>query len=212
MKTDCFAIGALYHEIIECLTTALEAKDAYTKGHSTRVADLVYDLAKIIGLRGENLEEIHLAAHLHDIGKIGIPDVILNKKGSLLPEEYSVLKEHSVIGYQILSRSEHLKSMARLVLYHHERWDGKGYPEGLRGEAMPLGSRIIAVCDGIDAMISRRPYREALTLDQCCRELERNSGTQFDPCLIQVIKTRGFSVFAGEAADALLKEPVKVMA
>jgi HD-GYP domain len=189
-------MAELYHEIIECLVTALEAKDPYTKGHSTRVADMAYKLGEIAGIKGEALEDLHLAAHLHDIGKIGIPDRILNKTGPLLPEEMAILRQHPTIGYQILARSSQLKVLAEIVLHHHERWDGKGYPDGLRSENIPLSSRIIAVCDAIDAMTSARPYRKALSIVECRLELQANQGLQFDPHLIQLMAESQFSVLA----------------
>ncbi len=189
----------IYHEIIDCLVAALEAKDPYTKGHSTRVADLAYQLGQRAGLREEALEDLHLAAHLHDIGKIGIPDGILNKNGPLAPEELAVIRQHPLIGYQILSRSSQLKQLAEIILYHHERWDGRGYPAGLRGEAIPFSSRIITVCDAIDAMSAARPYREALTAAECWRELRVNRGRQFDPALIELLP--GLPLFQ-RASDA----------
>jgi len=177
----------IFHDIIECLIAAIEAKDVYTKGHSTRVADMSVDLAKKIGLRGKELETIHIAAHLHDIGKIGISDQILNKKGKLLPHEFEIIKMHPVIGYNILSKSKRLREIARIVLYHHERWDGKGYPEGLKGTNIPLGARLISICDSIDAMASKRPYREALPWEQIKNEIIVNKGLQFDPVLVDEI-------------------------
>lgn len=188
-------MAEVYHEIIECLVTALEAKDPYTKGHSTRVADMAYQLGEAAGLQGEELEDLHLAAHLHDIGKIGIPDGILNKTGPLSPGEFETLRQHPAIGYRILARSSQLKTLAEIVLHHHERWDGRGYPDGLRGEAIPLSSRIIAVCDAIDAMTSARPYRKAMSAAECRREMRRNRGTQFDPYLLGLMEQAKLSVF-----------------
>ncbi len=184
----------LYHEIIECLTTALEAKDPYTCGHSTRVADLAHELGERSGLRGEELENLHIAAHLHDIGKIGIPDRVLHKAGALTPEERETIQEHPVIGYQILARSSRLNHLAEIVLYHHERWDGGGYPLGLQGAGIPLGARIIAICDAMDAMCSDRPYRKALSLEACLQELRDNRGRQFDPALVDLL----FKIMAKE--------------
>jgi HD-GYP domain-containing protein (c-di-GMP phosphodiesterase class II) len=177
----------IYHEIIDCLVAALEAKDPYTKGHSTRVADLAYELGGKAGLREEALEDLHLAAHLHDIGKIGIPDGILNKNGPLLPEEQTIIREHPVIGYQILGQSSQLRHLAEIILYHHERWDGLGYPLGLKGEAIPFSSRIIAICDAVDAMSSARPYRKPLSPEECWREIRANRGRQFDPALVELL-------------------------
>lgn len=175
------------HDVIECLTTAMEAKDSYTSGHSNRVADLSLNLAKAMGIKGSKLENIHLAAHLHDIGKIGIPESVLNKPGKLLPEEWAEIKRHPEIGYNILKKSKHMTEISEIVLYHHERWDGKGYPKGLRQEQIPLGSRIIAVADSIDAMTYDRPYRPALSWSECKRELTANCGIQFDPDVVNVV-------------------------
>ncbi len=177
--------STLLHDSIECLVAALEAKDLYTKGHSTRVGDMSYDLAKAIGLTGYKLDEIHIAAHLHDIGKIGIPEQILNKKSNLLPHEWAQIQRHPEIGYNILSKSKHLRSIAVMVLHHHERWDGKGYPYGLKELQIPLGARIIAICDSIDAMTSHRPYRSPLSLEKTFQEIEINKGIQFDPVLAE---------------------------
>jgi putative nucleotidyltransferase with HDIG domain len=196
----------LYHEIIECLVTALEAKDTYTKGHSTRVADLALQLGELAGLQGDALEDLHLAAHLHDIGKIGTPDRILNKNGPLASAEQLIVRRHPVVGSQILERSRQLLGLAKIVKHHHERWDGQGYPDGLWGEAIPLASRIIAICDAIDAMTSARPYRQALERNECVRQLLEYSGKQFDPNLINLMVVNQFSVFGGNRQFGLLVE------
>lgn len=174
-----------YHDVIECLVTALEARDLYTSGHSNRVADISYDIGKALGLSGARLEALHIAAHLHDIGKMGIPDHILNKKGKLLPHEWDHIKLHTEIGYNILCKSNGLKEIAKIVLHHHERWDGKGYPEGLKLDRIPLGARIIAVSDALDAMTSERPYRSALSWEASMEELVLNKGIQFDPVVVE---------------------------
>lgn len=192
----------MYHDIIESLVAALEAKDNYTSGHSDRVAFMTYELSKWIGIKGLELENIHIAAHLHDIGKIGVPDIILNKNGKLLPHEWEYIEMHPKIGFDILSKSKRLKSISKIVLYHHERWDGKGYPKRLSGTSIPIGSRIIAVCDSIDAMTSDRPYRKAMSFEACMNEIIINSGLMFDPVIVQYIvenmskvkKKYGFSV------------------
>jgi putative nucleotidyltransferase with HDIG domain len=173
-----------FHDIIECLIAALEAKDLYTSGHSNRVADMSLDLARDMGMRGSEVENVHMAAHLHDIGKMGVPEVILNKKGKLLPDEWAQVQMHSEIGYNILSKSKELGNIAEIVLYHHERWDGSGYPRGLMMEKIPLGSRIIGVADAIDAMTSMRPYRQAMTWEACMEEMLINKGIQFDPVVV----------------------------
>jgi len=127
---------------------------------------------------------IHIAAHLHDIGKIGVPDRILRKPGKLLPHEWAAFQRHPEIGYNILNKSRHLKKIAKIVLHHHERWDGKGYPTALKGEAIPLGSRIIALCDTVDAITSDRPYRQARSWQECWEEVNANKSMQFDAVLV----------------------------
>lgn len=178
----------LYHDIIQCLVGALEAKDLYTRGHSIRVGDKAYELAKEIGIAGEELEIMHIAGHLHDIGKIGVPDKILNKRGKLTDNEWKAIKRHPEIGSNILNNSGKLKIISKLVLHHHERWDGKGYPHGLSGKDIPLGSRIIAICDSIDAMTSQRPYRKPMSWDVCKEEIRNNRGIQFDPYLVEAVE------------------------
>ncbi len=175
----------IYHDAVECLVAALEARDPYSCGHSRRVADMAVDLARLVGLKGRELEMVHIAAHLHDIGKIGIPDQILRKPGRLLPHEYAIIQRHPEIGYNILVKSRQLKRVAVMVLHHHERWDGKGYPRGLKGEAIPLGSRIIALCDAVDAMTSERPYRPPLSWQQCRQEIVAGKAGQFDAVLVE---------------------------
>ncbi|MBU3143235.1 HD-GYP domain-containing protein [Clostridium sp. CF012] len=182
-----FSESEIFHDIIESLVAALEAKDNYTSGHSERVASMSYELSKGFGIKGVDLENIHIAAHLHDIGKIGVPDKVLNKKGKLLPDEWEFIKMHPKIGYNILSKSIRLKYISEIVLYHHERWDGKGYPEGLAGINIPLGARIIAVCDSIDAMTSDRPYRKAMGFEECINEIIINTGLMFAPDIVQYI-------------------------
>lgn len=175
------------YDIMKCLVVSLEAKDIYTGGHANRVAYMTLDLCKKLDLPTYQISMIYIAAQLHDIGKIGIPDYILNKRGPLTKDEWDKIKSHPEIGYSILTRSNKLKDVAKLVLYHHERWDGKGYPYGLKGEQIPLGSRIIAICDTIDAMTSNRSYRSKFTFNECYDEVIRNKGTQFDPFLVDSI-------------------------
>ncbi len=177
--------SARCHDTIECLVAALEANDAYTSGHSSRVADMTTDIARVLVVKGADFEDVHFAAHLHDVGKIAVPKYILNKPGDLLPHEWLQVKEHPVIGYNILCKSKLLYKVAKIVLYHHERWDGKGYPHGLGGNRIPLGARIIAVADAIDAMITQRLYREPLSWDECYHELQVNKEKQFDPTVIE---------------------------
>ena len=176
-----------YHEIIECIASALDAKDSYTAGHSQRVSDMSMKVCELIGLKQEDTEKIHIAAHLHDIGKIGIPDAVLNKQSKLNDEEWETMKKHPQIGAQILSKSHHLNELKGIVLHHHERYDGKGYPDGLKGEKIPLGSRVIAICDSIDAMSSSRSYRKAHDLQYCYDEIEKNKGIMYDPIIAEYV-------------------------
>ena len=168
------------HDLVECITSALDARDPYTGNHSRRVSDMACDLSYVLGLPEDITREIHIAGHLHDIGKIGIPDKVLLKPGRLNDEEWELMKQHSKIGADILAGAPKFARIAAIILHHHERFDGKGYPFGEKGEEIPLGSRIIAVCDSIDAMASIRAYRGALPLETVRSEIEKNSGLMYD--------------------------------
>lgn len=170
-----------YHEIIECITGALDAKDSYTANHSQRVSDMALRICNIIGFGERDVEEIHVAAHLHDIGKIGVPDAVLNKNGELTEDEWLLIKQHPEVGANILSKSKRLQNVSKIVLYHHERYDGKGYPFGIVGNDIPIGARIIAICDSIDAMTMDRNYRKAFDYKYCYNEIEKNLGKMYDP-------------------------------
>lgn len=177
----------IYHDIIESLAAALDLKDTYTSGHSTRVGNMSHDLGKQLGLSVNDLQMIHIAAHLHDIGKIGIPDNILNKSGKLDSSEWELMKRHSEMGYNILKKADSLKEISHIVLHHHERWDGKGYPYGLTKTKIPIGSRIISICDSIDAMRSTRSYRNAVSEMECYDEILKNSELMYDPQITDCI-------------------------
>lgn len=172
-----------YHEIIDCITCALDARDTYTAGHSQRVSDMALRICQLIGLKEKDIEKIHMAAHLHDIGKIGVPDAVLKKEGRLTEEEFACMKKHTIIGAEILGKSSVLRELSEIVLLHHERYDGKGYPTGRAGNEIPVGARIIAICDSIDAMTSNRCYRKAFDFEYCYREIERNLGKMYDPMI-----------------------------
>lgn len=172
-----------YHEIIECITCALDAKDPYTAGHSKRVSDMSLRVCRLLGLSEADTEKIHIAAHLHDIGKIGVPDAILNKEGKLTDQEFLSIRRHPEIGAQILGKSRKLSELSDIVLMHHERFDGKGYPTGTAGADIPLGARIIAICDSIDAMTSDRCYRRSYDQAYCYGEIRKNLGTMYDPVI-----------------------------
>lgn len=169
------------NEMVQTLAVTIDAKDRYTNGHSFRVSWYAVALAGRLRWTGEELEELEREGLLHDIGKIGVPDSILNKPGKLSDEEFSVIKSHTTIGGAILSRSANLSRAAEVAHYHHERYDGKGYPEGLAGEDIPVNARIVAIADAYDAMRSDRIYRKGLPLDVIRDELVKGRGKQFDP-------------------------------
>lgn len=172
---------------VRALVTALEAKDMYTSGHSERVTACATQLAKAMGLSTDAINNLELGGILHDIGKIGTPESILNKPGRLTDEEYAIIKKHPQTGYQILTEVEGTQTVAEMVLHHHERWDGKGYPDGLAGEKTSLASRILVVADSLDAMGCARPYRSALPRERALNEIRNGAGTQFDPKVAEVL-------------------------
>lgn len=175
-----------YHDLILCIVSALEARDSYTSFHSSRVAEMVEALCKFMGITGDQEELFHISAHLHDVGKIGIRDDVLLKAGRLNDEEWEIMKSHSMQGYEILRKAKLFEDVAVIVRGHHERWDGKGYPDGLAGNNIPLGSRLIAIADSIDAMISDRPYRKGLDVSICKEEIKKNAGIMYDPDVVKV--------------------------
>ena len=178
--------GKFHKGVVLALVKALEYYDPYTRGHSERVARLAAELAEIAGLPKETIKKIYWAALVHDIGKIYIPQSILNKPGKLTDDEYEKVKIHPVKGYEILKETEGLEEIAVIVLYHHERCDGTGYPKGLKCDEIPIESRIIAIADAFDAMTSARAYRDPLTVDEAIVELLKGAGTQFDAELVRV--------------------------
>ena len=184
----------LFMGTLHAMSSTIDARDPYTQGHSERVARLSFELAKILGLSVEATHEIYLAGILHDIGKIGIPDNVLLKNGALTDEEYAIIKKHPEIGYRIVERLGHLQFTLPGVLYHHERWDGRGYPSGLAGHAIPLMARIMAVADAFDAMTSSRPYRNAMPVEKARGIILSGAGEQWDAeivaCFAQWLKNR----------------------
>jgi len=169
-----------YRDTIATLSRAVDARDPYTSGHSERVASLAKKIAKKMGVPKKEFEQIELAAQFHDIGKIGVPDSILLKPGKLTDIEFNVIKNHPVIGTNILNNIEFLNESLPIILHHHETYDGRGYPNGISGAEIPLGSRIISIADTYDAMTSDRPYRKALSHEEAIREILKCRGTQFD--------------------------------
>lgn len=170
-----------YYGIVKALVNAIEAKDEYTKGHTSRVSELSVKLGKKLSLNANELDKLEIAAFLHDVGKIGVKDEILHKKGKLTEEEYNAIKTHPDAGYKIVSEIGNLSDVAEIIRYHHERWDGKGYPESLKGEEIPLEARIVSIVDTYDAITSQRPYRKAASHEEAVIEIEKSAGTQLDP-------------------------------
>ncbi len=170
--------------LVNTLMKALEVRDFITEGHADRMEKLAYKLAKRIGLRRSKVDKVKLLAKFHDIGKVGISDNILNKPGKLTDDEYTIMKTHSQIGKRIANESKELRDIANLILYHHERWDGNGYPENLKGDAIPIECRILSIVDTFDAMTNDRPYRKALPIQVAYNEIIENKGSQFDPYLV----------------------------
>lgn len=172
-----------YLESIQTLRYTVEAKDTYTRGHSDRVSEFAVLLGKKVGLSNQDLKTLQIGGLFHDIGKIGVPDTILQKESKLTDDEYSEIKNHPSIGAHILSTATLFKDLIPIVKHHHERYDGKGYPSQLVGEDIPYLARITAIADSFDAMTSRRTYRDSLPLDVVVSEFKRCRGTQFDPNL-----------------------------
>lgn len=176
----------LFYKTIKSISFALDAKDPYTHGHSLRVTLYSLILANELNLDDTLLEEIETAGLLHDIGKIGIPQNILCKPGKLTDEEFEIMKSHPVQGEKMITNIKKLKIIANWLKTHHERWDGRGYPSGLKGEEIPISARIIALADTYDAMTSTRSYRVALTHEIAIEEIKKCSGSQFDPTLAEL--------------------------
>ena len=174
-----------YLESTRALVAAVEAKEPYTERHSMAVALYAEGIARIMGLGGDQIAGIRTAAMLHDVGKIGIPDSILNKPGPLTDSEYALVKRHTVMAAQILEHTSFLRNELPIIVHHHEWWDGSGYPEGLAGEAIPLGARILHVADAMDAMFSVRSYKQSFGLERVIGELRQESARQFDPIVAE---------------------------
>jgi len=176
----------LYHHSVKSLANAIEARDIYTAGHTDRVSAYVQELAHQMGWDSQALEQAYIGTLLHDIGKIGIPDAILSKPDRLTEEEFDKMRQHVMIGVRIVKDIPQLGPVGDFIRHHHERFDGRGYPDKLAGEEIPLAGRLVAVADSFDAMTSDRPYRKGMSLEQAIQELKRNSGTQFDPRVVEM--------------------------
>ena len=179
-------VTEIIHQLAESLGKAIDAKDTYTLAHSEEVAVISQTLALSMGLGHQMADLIHVAGHLHDLGKIGVPDEILAKTSSLTPKEWLAIRKHPDIGADILAPIACLREcgIVDMVRAHHERFDGSGYPQGLAGGQIPLGARIITVADSLSAMLQSRPYRTAKSFDEACREIARGMGSQFDPKVV----------------------------
>jgi HD-GYP domain-containing protein (c-di-GMP phosphodiesterase class II) len=201
------------------LTTALDAKDTYTYGHSERVARIAVELGRELGLEGDELGDIYLAGLLHDVGKIGIKDTVLHKHDTLTPEEQEHIQQHVTIGYWILAELRPIRNLLPGVLYHHERYDGTGYPDGLAGENIPLLARILAVADAYDAMSHQRPYRDSIPYRRVEEILVEGAGTQWDKQVVDAflrcrqrvhaIRQRGVGDSLRQAIDGALRSGVE---
>lgn len=200
-------IERMFVDALRTLANAIEARDGYTGGHVERVTRYAVAIGRELGIGGEALRNLWVGALLHDVGKIGVPDYILKKPGKLTAEEYEVMKRHPQIGAAIMERSSFLRGALPGVLHHQEKWDGTGYPAGLRGEAISLDGRILSVADTYDAIVSSRPYRGCRSAEAAREEIERCAGTQFDPAVVaafvRALQT-GFS--AGEEMPTLSPE------
>jgi putative nucleotidyltransferase with HDIG domain len=188
-------VRSLMMGLMHSLVSAVDAKDAYTCGHSERVALLSRLLAKEAKLGDHFVDRVYMSGLLHDVGKIGVPEAVLQKTGRLTPEEFDQIKKHPDIGARILRDIKQIEDVIPGVLHHHERYDGKGYPAGLSGENIPLMGRVICLADCFDAMTSSRTYRKALPLEVALAEIRRCSGTQFDPALADVFVSVGADRF-----------------
>jgi len=191
---------------LEALVNALEAKDPYMRGHSARVADLSATVAHELGMPEEDVEQVRVAGRLHDIGKIGTRESVLNKQGALTPEEFEHVKQHVIIGSQILAPLAHLGDIIPAVRHHHERWDGTGYPDGLRGEEIPIGARILGAAEVFDALSTSRAYQEKMSPEKAVQRAADLSGTVLDPkvfeALASVVARRRTLVFLDEGGTA----------
>ena len=205
LQTQLLAVRT---SVICAMNQLLDLKDLNTGVHSTRLAEWAVRIGRDLGLDDDCLRDLEAAAILHDIGKIGVPDAILRKPAKLTEDEYAVIKKHPEYGWAVLRSVPGFERVSLFVLHHHEAFDGKGYPAGLRGDEIPIGSRIVSVMDSFDAMVSSRPYRKGLPLDEAIRRLDADSGKQFDPIVtpkfIAMAKSGAATVFDATGASLAL--------
>lgn len=183
ISTSYQKLNNMYKSMIQTITKAVDARDKYTSGHSQRVAEYTVDFAKYLALDDETIDHLEIAALLHDIGKLGVPESIINKPGNLTKKEFDLIKEHPNIGKKILEDINELEKILDAIKFHHERYDGTGYPTGIKGKQIPYIARIITITDAYDAMTSNRPYRNFLSHKKAINEIKKHVGTQFDPQL-----------------------------
>lgn len=195
LQTQLLAVRT---SVICAMNQLLDLKDLNTGVHSTRLAEWAVRIGRDLGLDDDCLRDLEAAAILHDIGKIGVPDAILRKPAKLTDEEYAVIKKHPEYGWAVLRAVPGFERVSLFVLHHHEAFDGRGYPAGLRGDEIPIGSRIVSVMDSFDAMVSSRPYRKGMPLEQAITRLEADTGKQFDP-----IVTPRFIALARDGASTV---------
>lgn len=187
-RADHGGLHRIYQQTVDALVAAAAQRDQTAEGHSQRVIRYCTAIGVHLGLSSDELRNLHYAAALHDIGKVAISRKILNKLGKLTPEEFAVMRRHSTIAIRILEKVDGLRDAVPLIKHHHERYDGKGYPDGISGDDIPLGSRIIAVAEAFDILTSDVPWRDALDEESALKEIEACSGTQFDPKMVAALK------------------------
>jgi putative nucleotidyltransferase with HDIG domain len=202
------AIQELNEELFQVTAKIIDTRDPFASGHATKVAEYAVAVATELGLASERIDVLRHAAFLHDIGKLGTPEVILMSGSKLDDEQTEIIRRHPTLGAEFLQTSQTLRHLAPFVRSHHERWDGKGYPDGLAGEMIPLEARILGACDAVEAMASDRPYHPGMPLSRVTSELKRCSGKQFDPAVVEaflrVIARDGHSLIVN-SADAVAR-------
>lgn len=203
------SLAALAHETATALSDVIESRDPYTGGHCNRLAEYSRITASALGLSRRKVEVVRFGAALHDVGKIVVPDAILKKPDKLTPDEYAIIKQHAYHGGQICKRVSFLQSAYPIVYHHHERWDGRGYPDGLKGEKIPLGARIVAVSDAFDAMTTDRPYRNAMPDDEAVAILRDGAGSQWDPRIVEAFLRATGLTPAGYSATRVTLGPTR---
>ena len=196
----CDTLQKHYHQTLQALVNAIEAKDAYTMGHTARVSKYSVGIGRVLGFEAKRLERLKMAADLHDIGKIGVKEGIINKAGKLTETEYHSVKHHVEMGEKILSPINYLQDLLPFIRSHHEKWDGTGYPDGLKGEQCPLEGRVLALADAFDAMTSQRSYNKPMTFQEAAAKIQEVSGKHFDPFVVKAFRRYVDEVLVKEAA------------